>query len=84
MGWRAAYQAWKPLEAYAVERILADHQHAVIDLGGGHSVQEDQILFARVRFSLAPVRNPGGQRQATGRVALPLAKVSQRGHRRSA
>lgn len=26
------------MEAYAVERILADHQHAVIDLGGGHSV----------------------------------------------
>jgi shikimate kinase len=36
---RAAYQSWKPLEAYAVERILADHQHAVIDLGGGHSVR---------------------------------------------
>jgi hypothetical protein len=46
---RAAYQSWKPLEAYAVERILADHQHAVIDLGGGHSVQEDPTLFARVR-----------------------------------
>ena len=63
-GVRAAYQAWKPLEAYAVERILADHDHAVIDLGdavidlgGGHSVQEDPILFARVRAALAPVRN---------------------------
>ena len=56
-GVRAAYQAWKPLEAYAVERILADHQHAVIDLGGGHSVQEDPTLFARVQASLAPVRN---------------------------
>ena len=56
-GVRAAYQAWKPLEAHAVERILADHQHAVIDLGGGHSVQEDPTLFARVQASLAPVRN---------------------------
>jgi shikimate kinase len=83
-GMRAAHQAWKPLEAYAVERILADYQRAVIDLGGGHFVQEDQTLFARVRAALAPVRNPGGQRQAIGRVALPLAKVSQRGHRRSA
>jgi hypothetical protein len=27
---------------------------------------------------------PGGHSQATGRLALPLAKVSQRGHRRSA
>jgi len=52
-GVRAAYQAWKPLEAYAVERILADHQHAVIDLGGGHSVQEDPTLFARVQAALA-------------------------------
>ena len=56
-GVRAAYRSWKPLEAYAVERILADHQHAVIDLGGGHSVQEDPTLFARVRAALAPVRN---------------------------
>jgi hypothetical protein len=45
------------LEAYAVERILADHKHAVIDLGGGHSVQEDPTLFARVHAALAPVRN---------------------------
>ena len=56
-GVRVAYQSWKPLEAYAVERILADHQHAVIDLGGGHSVQEDPTLFARVHAALAPVRN---------------------------
>ena len=52
-GVRAAYQAWKPLETYAVERILANHQHAVIDLGGGHSVQEDPTLFARVQAALA-------------------------------
>jgi hypothetical protein len=31
-----------------------------------------------------PVGHPGGQSQATGRVAPPSAKVSQRGHRRSA
>jgi shikimate kinase len=56
-GMKAAYQGWKPFEAYAVERILADHRDAVIDLGGGHSVQEDATLFARVRDALAPVRN---------------------------
>lgn len=65
---RAAYQSWKPLEAYAVERILADHEHAVIDLGGGHSVQEDPTLFARVRAALAPVRN----------LALLLPSLTQR------
>jgi hypothetical protein len=31
-----------------------------------------------------PAGHPGGHSQATARVALPLAKVSQRGHRRSA
>jgi hypothetical protein len=34
--------------------------------------------------SLGLIGHPGGHSQATGRVALPLAKVSQRGHRRSA
>jgi shikimate kinase len=56
-GVKGAYQGWKPFEAHAVERILADHGDAVIDLGGGHSVQEDASLFARVRAALAPVRN---------------------------
>jgi tRNA A37 N6-isopentenylltransferase MiaA len=32
-GMWAAYQYWKPFEAYAVGRILADHPGAVIDLG---------------------------------------------------
>lgn len=40
-----------------MERVLADHGDAVIDLGGGHSVQEDGSLFARVRAALSPVRN---------------------------
>jgi hypothetical protein len=30
------------------------------------------------------IGHPGGHRQATGRLALPLAKLSQRSHRRSA
>jgi hypothetical protein len=34
--------------------------------------------------SLGLIGHPGGHSQATGRVALPLAKVSQRRHRRSA
>lgn len=53
----AAYRSWKPFEAYAVERVLADHKDAVIDLGGGHSVQEDPELLARVQAALAPVPN---------------------------
>ena len=45
---------WKPFEAYAVERMLADHSHCVIDFGAGHSVYEDEALFARVHQALAP------------------------------
>ena len=45
---------WKPFEAYAVERMLSEHNHCVIDFGAGHSVYEDEILFARVQQALAP------------------------------
>src|SRR5260221_11704513 len=40
---------WKPFEAHAVERVLADHSDSVIDFGAGHSVYEDPSLFARVQ-----------------------------------
>ena len=51
------YHYWKPFEAYAVERILAEHQNCVIDLGAGHSVYEDDALFARVQRALVPYPN---------------------------
>ena len=46
-------QYWKPFEAYAVERVVAEHK-GIIDFGAGHSVYEDETLFARVQQSLAP------------------------------
>jgi shikimate kinase len=45
---------WKPFEAYAVERILAEHSMGVIDFGAGHSVYDDEALLARVQQTLAP------------------------------
>jgi shikimate kinase len=47
---------WKPFEAHAVERLLADHanERCVIDFGAGHSVFEDPQLFERVRRALEP------------------------------
>lgn len=45
---------WKPFEAHAVERALADHKHCVIDFGAGHSVYEDEAFFGRVQRALAP------------------------------
>jgi shikimate kinase len=51
------YPYWKPFEAHAVERILADHRDCVMDFGAGHSVYEDEALFARVQRTLAPYPN---------------------------
>jgi hypothetical protein len=48
---------WKPFEAYAVERVLADAPQAVVDFGAGHSVYEDAALFSRVQRALAPYPN---------------------------
>jgi shikimate kinase len=45
---------WKPFEAHAVERALADHSNCVIDFGAGYTVQDDEALFGRVEKSLAP------------------------------
>ncbi len=48
------YRYWKPFEAHAVERLLSETEEVVIDFGGGHSVYEDDALFARVQKALAP------------------------------
>jgi shikimate kinase len=56
-GFWGLYRYWKPFEAHAVERVLEDHPHSVIDLGAGHSVYEDDALFVRVKRALAPCRH---------------------------
>ena len=56
-GFWGLYRYWKPFEAYAVERVLAEHTNCVIDLGAGHSVYEDEVLLARVKQVLAPHPN---------------------------
>jgi shikimate kinase len=56
-GFAGIYRYWKPFEAHAVERLVSEHRGCVIDFGGGHSVFEDDALFARIRKALAPYRN---------------------------
>ncbi len=51
----ALLQYWKPYEAYAVEQVLVTHSNCIIDFGAGHSVYEDDSLFARVQAALAPL-----------------------------
>lgn len=48
---------WKPFEAYAVERAIAEFKNCVVDFGAGHSVYEDEKLFSRVEEALKPVKN---------------------------
>jgi len=42
---------------HALERILADYPHHIIDLGAGHTVYQDEVLFERVRQTLSPYPN---------------------------
>jgi len=56
-GFLGLYRYWKPFEAYAVERVLAEFNHCVIDFGAGHSVYEDNALFDRVQRALHSYAN---------------------------
>jgi adenylate kinase family enzyme len=48
---------WKLFDAYAVERVLADHRGCVFDFGAGHSMYESTEMFERVKKTLAPYPN---------------------------
>lgn len=53
-GFLAAYRHWWPGYAHALERLIADHPHGILDLGAAHTHYEDPQLFARVKALLAP------------------------------
>jgi hypothetical protein len=49
----ARFDYWKPFEADAVERVIADYPDAVIDFGAGHSHYDGHLeLFARAAAAL--------------------------------
>jgi shikimate kinase len=48
---------WKPFEPYGVEKLVSEPGPAIVDLGGGHSIYEDEALFARVKKVLSPFPN---------------------------
>ena len=56
-GWPGVLAYWKRFDVHAVKRLLADHPHAVIDFGAGHTVSTDAAQFARVQTALAPFPN---------------------------
>jgi shikimate kinase len=53
-GFPALIQYWKLFDAYAVERVLADHSYScVIDFGAGHSMYEDDADLKRIKQVLS-------------------------------
>jgi len=56
-GFIGVYRYWKPFEVNAVERIVCEHKHSVIDLGAAHSVHDNADDFNRVAKALAPISN---------------------------
>ncbi|WP_100903991.1 shikimate kinase [Nostoc flagelliforme] len=56
-GFAGVYRYWKQFEAYAVERLLQEHQNCVIDFGAGHSIYEDDADFHHVSELLADYAN---------------------------
>jgi len=56
-GFLNTFWYWKKYEAYTVERTFEDYQYGVFDLGGGHSVYEDPVLFNRVSQCFKPFDN---------------------------
>jgi shikimate kinase len=48
--------AWK-FNVHAVERLLADHRHCVLELGAGHSVYREEAALERIKKALAPYPN---------------------------
>ena len=56
-GIRGQLRYSEPFDAHAIERILADHGHGVIDFGASNSVYEDKSLLARVEDILTPYPN---------------------------
>lgn len=56
-GFVGVFRHWKQFDVHAVERILQEHKHCVIDFGAGHSVFDNAEDFKRVSEILAPYEN---------------------------
>ncbi len=56
-GFVGVFRHWKQFDVHAVERMLQEHEHCVIDFGAGHSVFENAEDLKRVREMLAPYAN---------------------------
>lgn len=56
-GFLALVLYWQLFDAYAVERVLADHRGCIFDFGAGVGPAESSEYFSRVQRALAPYPN---------------------------
>lgn len=56
-GFLALVLYWQLFDAYAIERILAEHHDCIFDFGAGAGAAESDENLARVRLALAPYPN---------------------------
>jgi shikimate kinase len=56
-GFLALVLYWSLFDAYAIERLLAEHRNCVFDFGAGAGLSESQENFTRVERALAPYPN---------------------------
>ena len=52
-GFLALVLYWSLFDAYAIERLLAEHRHCVFDFGAGAGLSESKENFSRVQHALA-------------------------------
>jgi shikimate kinase len=85
-GFWGLYRYWKPFEAHAVKRILEDNSECIFDFGGGHSVFEDDALFARIYDLLLPYSHvvllmPSPDREESIRILHAHSNYDSQGQR---
>ncbi len=56
-GFLALVLYWQLFEAYAIERVLAEHRHCVFDFGAGAGTSENRENLARIQQAFAPYSN---------------------------
>ncbi len=56
-GFLALYLYWNLFDAYAIERLLAEHHNCIFDLGAGNGIAESLESFIRIQRALDPYPN---------------------------
>jgi energy-coupling factor transporter ATP-binding protein EcfA2 len=83
-GFLKTHRQWEPVRVHAVERVIAEYERVVLDLGSGHTHYEDPALFDRVRRAISQCPNvvlllPSADLDRSVRILLRERCLSERG-----